>query len=361
MLSSLLINMGFGDLASRAVQFGAGFVAAFLIMILFGRWFINLMQDVQGKGQPIRDDGPQSHLVKAGTPTMGGILILFAIIIGSLLFMDWQNPSGWIALASLVAFGAIGFADDWGKVRKQSAYSGLSARGRLGLGLIISVVLAYFINRTMPVYLLDLAVVIPIFDYILPLGIFYFVFAYIVITGSANAANITDGLDGMLAKIYLPVLAVLAVVLYGATRIDFLSHGLVFLPETVVLYPIIGAAFGAILGFLWFNSAPASIFMGDVGSLALGGFMGTVAMLLKAEFIMGVAALMMVLILASSFIQTFVYKLTKKNGVGRRVFKMAPLHHHFEMCGWSESKIVERFFIMSILFSGLALVIIRLS
>jgi len=359
MLSDLLINLGFGMFAGRAVQFMAGFAVSFLIMLCCGRWFINRMRDWQKKGQPIREDGPQSHLAKAGTPTMGGILILFAIIASGVLFMDWQNPVGWIALLSLVLFGAIGFADDMGKVRKQSAYSGLSARARLVLELGIAVLLAYLIDRTMPAYIRELSVMVPLFNRMLHMGIFYFAFAYFVIAGSANAANITDGLDGMLSKIFLPILGVLAIILFGVTHINFGAGALLFLPEAVVLYPIIGAVAGAVIGFLWFNSAPAAIFMGDVGSLALGGFMGTVAMLLKSEVIVGIAALMMVIILGSTFIQTTVYKLTKRNGVGKRVFKMAPLHHHFELCGWPESKIVERFFIMSILFSALALAVLR--
>ena len=194
---------------------------------------------------------------------------------------------------------------------------------------------------------------------ILPLGIWYFVFAYFVICGSANATNITDGLDGMLTKLYMPVLVVLVVALYGATRIGFMDT-VMFLPMASGLYAVLGAAFGASLGFLWYNAKPASIFMGDVGSLALGGFMGTVAMLLKAELVMGLAAGMMVLILLSSFIQTMYFKATRKiYGTGRRVFLRAPLHHHFEELGWPETKIVERFFVLSILFSGLALVFLK--
>ena len=190
-------------------------------------------------------------------------------------------------------------------------------------------------------------------------GFLYYVFAYFVICGSANATNITDGLDGMLSKLYLPVLGVLTVALYGATRTGFMD-AVLFLPQTAALYAVLGGVFGAVLGFLWFNSKPASIFMGDVGSLALGGFMGTVAMLLKSEIIMGVAAGMMVLILLSSFFQTMYFKITRKmTGTGKRIFLRAPLHHHFEELGWSETKIVERFTIISILFSGLALVLLK--
>ncbi len=360
MLTSFLLNHGASFFASGWTQFAAAFGLAFLIMVLFGRTFINAMHKIQKKGQPISENVPQAHLKKAGTPTMGGLLICVAIIIPSVLFMPIDNPTGWIALLSLIMFGAIGFVDDYKKVVSQShkASNGLSPMTRLGLEAICVVILAYLINKTIPPYIPELSLSLP-FGIILPLGIFYYVFAYFVIAGSANATNITDGLDGMLAKLYMPVLIVLVVALYGATRIGFMDT-VMFLPTASGLYAVLGAAFGAVLGFLWFNSKPASIFMGDVGSLALGGFMGTVAMLLKSEIIMAIAAGMMVLILLSSFVQTMYFKASRKiTGTGRRVFLRAPLHHHFEELGWTETKIVERFFILSILFSGLALVLLK--
>jgi phospho-N-acetylmuramoyl-pentapeptide-transferase len=291
---------------------------------------------------------------------MGGILIVLAITVASVLFMPLSNPTGWIAIAALVMFGALGFVDDYKKVTSQSkkASNGLSPLTRLVVEGIFVVILAYLINQTMPPYIAENSLAIGS-GIILPLGLLYYVFAYFVICGSANATNITDGLDGMLSKLYLPVLVVLVVALYGATRIGFMDT-VMFLPTASGLYAVLGGAFGAVLGFLWYNAKPASIFMGDVGSLALGGFMGTVAMLLKAEIIMGVAAGMMVLILLSSFIQTMYFKFTRKiTGTGKRVFLRAPLHHHFEELGWAETKIVERFFIVSILFSGLALVLLK--
>ncbi len=360
MLTSFLLNNGANFFASGWTQFAAAFGLAFLIMLLFGRPFINAMHKLQKKGQPISENVPQAHLKKAGTPTMGGLLICVAIIVPSLLFMPIDNPTGWIALLSLIMFGAIGFVDDYKKVVSQShkASNGLSPMTRLGLEAVCVVILAYLINKTIPPYIPELSLSLP-FGIILPLGIFYYVFAYFVIAGSANATNITDGLDGMLAKLYMPVLIVLVVALYGATRIGFMDT-VMFLPTASGLYAVLGAAFGAVLGFLWFNSKPASIFMGDVGSLALGGFMGTVAMLLKSEIIMAIAAGMMVLILLSSFVQTMYFKASRKiTGTGRRVFLRAPLHHHFEELGWTETKIVERFFIVSILFSGLALVLLK--
>ena len=360
MLTDYFLNQGFSFFASGWTQFAGGFFVSFMIMLIFGRGFIRAMRNIQKKGQPISENVPESHRQKAGTPTMGGILVIAAILVGALLFMPMSNPTGWIALASLVMFGGLGFVDDYKKVTSQSkkASNGLSPLTRLLVEGIFVVILAYLINKTMPPYIPEYSLAIGA-GIILPLGLLYYVFAYFVICGGANATNITDGLDGMLAKLYMPVLVVLVVALYGATRIGFMDT-VMFLPMANGLYGVLGAAFGAVLGFLWYNSKPASIFMGDVGSLALGGFMGTVAMLLKSELIMGIAAGMMVLILLSSFIQTMCFKITRKmTGTGRRVFLRAPLHHHFEELGWTETKIVERFFILSILFSGLALVLLK--
>lgn len=360
MLTDFFLSRGFGFFASGWTQFAAAFGVAFLVVMLFGRPFIRAMHAWQKKGQPISENVPQGHRAKSGTPTMGGILVVIAIVLGAVMFMPLHNPTGWIAVLSLVMFAALGFADDYKKVTSQSvkADNGLSPMMRLGIEAAFVIILAYLINRTMPPYIPEYSLALG-GGIVLSLGLLYYVFAYFVICGGANATNITDGLDGLLVKTYLPVLVVLVVALYGATRIGFMDT-VMFLPGASGLYAPLGAAFGAVLGFLWYNCRPASIFMGDVGSLALGGFMGTVAMLLKSEIIMGVAAGMIVLILLSSFAQTMYFKLTRKiYGTGRRIFRRAPLHHHFEELGWSETKIVERFFIMSILFSGLALVLLK--
>jgi len=375
MLTNYFLSHGAYFFASGWTQFAFAFGCAFLIMLIFGRGFVRLMHAWQKKGQPISENVPESHRAKAGTPTMGGILIILAVLVASVLFMPISNWSGWIALLSLVMFGALGFVDDYKKVSSQSkkASNGLSPAFRLIAEGLFVILLVYLINKTIPPYVPEYSItvgstiLIPLNSWFigtvfgLPITLFflYYVFGYFVICGSANATNITDGLDGMLSKLYLPVLVVLVVALYGATRIGFMDS-VAFLPGASGLYAPLGAMMGAVLGFLWYNAKPASIFMGDVGSLALGGFMGTVAMLLKSEIIMGIAAGMMVLILLSSFLQTMYFKITRKiTGTGRRIFLRAPLHHHFEELGWVETKIVDRFFIMSILFSGIALVLLK--
>ena len=375
MLTDYFLAHGAYVFASGWAQFAAAFGCAFLIMLFCGRGFIKWMHLWQKKGQPISENVPESHRAKAGTPTMGGILILIAVLVASVLFMPLFNQAGWIALLALVMFGLLGFVDDYKKVTSQSkkAANGLSPSFRLAAEALFVVILVYLINKTMPPYVPDMSIVIgssilwPLNSWTLgsvwgtpiTLGFLYYIFGYFVICGSANATNITDGLDGMLSKLYLPVLIVLVVALYGATRIGFMDS-VVFLPAASSLYAPLGAMAGAVLGFVWYNSKPASIFMGDVGSLALGGFMGTVAMLLKSEIIMGIAAGMMVLILLSSFTQTMYFKITRKiTGTGKRIFLRAPLHHHFEELGWTETKIVERFFVLSILFSGVALVLLK--
>lgn len=375
MLTDFLIERGFQFFAGGWTQFAAAFAVSFTIMIVFGRGFIRLMRKIQGKGQPISENVPIEHQKKAGTPSMGGVLMLIAIFVASLLFMPINSMVAWIALMSLFMFGVIGFVDDYKKISSQSkkASNGLSPSLRLLVEAVCVIILAYLVNRTMPGYVPKYSIVLgssielPLntwhLGYLLGIPItgafIYYIFAYFVVCGSANATNITDGLDGMLAKLYTPVLIVLAIALYGSTRTGFMD-AVIFLPETVALYSVLGAVFGAVLGFLWFNAKPAAIFMGDTGSLALGGFMGTVAMLLKSEIIMGVAAGMMVLILLSSFIQTIYFKITRKiSGTGKRVFLRAPLHHHFEELGWPETKIVDRFFVLSILFAGVALVLLK--
>jgi len=337
-------------LTKYSVQFSLAFIVAFAITILLGKILIPKLAVAQRRGQPIRTDGIASHLEKKGTPTMGGLIFIPAIFIASVLFMDKLSLIAWIPLFAMLAFGLIGFIDDWGKVTRGNAYAGLSQTGRLVAEGFVAIGLAFLIDYTMPAYIAPLSVYFPGLGAII-FGVFYFVWVYLVIVGTANATNITDGLDGMLSKIYLAPLFVVIIALVGATRPGFMPN-LVFLPEAAALFPVMGATIGAVLGFLWFSVKPAEIFMGDVGSLALGGLLGTVALLLKAEIFMGIAASMMVLILLSSFIQMMYYKFSKAKT--NPPFLVAPLHHHYEKKGLSETKIVDRFFIIAIIFAGLA-------
>ncbi|MDR1826147.1 MAG: phospho-N-acetylmuramoyl-pentapeptide-transferase [Rickettsiales bacterium] len=348
--------MFFSLLYKNSLTFSFAFATAFILTLILGKILIPWLKEWQRRGQPIRTDGVASHMEKQGTPTMGGLIFIPAILASSLLFMDWGNMVSWIPLIALVGFGFLGFVDDFYKVTRGNSYSGLTARGRLFAGGVLAIALAFMIDATMPVGLPPLSVVLP-FGIILPLGIFYFAWSYLVIVGTANAANLTDGLDGVLVKIYLGPMAAMTVALIGVTRTGFMPN-LLFMPETAALFPLFGALFGALLAFLWFNAKPAAVFSGDVGSLALGGFLGASALLIKAEIIMGVAAFMMVIILTTAFIQMMYYRFsgTKANPP----FLMAPLHHHLEMKGWAETKITDRFFIASIIFSGLAVALLKL-
>jgi phospho-N-acetylmuramoyl-pentapeptide-transferase len=290
-------------------------------------------------------------VAKAGTPTMGGLLLIGAAVAASLICMDWGNPLVWIVLAAAVSFGLVGAVDDYSKIRWRSAYRGLTARGRLIIEFVLSCAVAGAVLYFMPSYLPPMSVGIPIINSVVSFGLFYFIFAYLVIAGAANATNISDGMDGVLSKMILPVIAVLAIVAVGAASGSYLD-GAAFIPGALGLLPVFGAFAGAIFGFLWFNAAPAMIFMGDVGSLALGAMAGTAALALKAEFVFAIAAMMMVIILASSFLQTVYYKIT-----GRRIFRMSPLHHHFEQGGTAETKITARFAIMSVIFAIISLLV----
>ncbi len=337
---------------SELIQFFLPAFISLFIVLVFGKPFIKLMHHWQKKGQPIRTDGPQTHLAKSGTPTMGGLLILGAILISCGLVMDWSNLWAWTALFVMTTFGLLGFLDDYLKIKHTSADKGLSEKGRLILEGIFALSATFFIDGyLLPANINPTSVYLPIWHIMLPLSIFYFIYAYLVIVGTANAVNISDGLDGLVSRMYLVIIGLMAliVLMIGFNH----TNSPIFMPEILGLLPVIGATMGAVLGFLWFNSKPASIFMGDVGSLALGGLLGVIALMTKFEIIMAIAALVLVAELGSSFLQRYYYKLTH----GKRIFKMAPLHHHFELSGWSETKIVSRFWIMTVIFSALALII----
>jgi len=313
-------------------------------VFLFGPWIIDHLRLKQGKGQPIRSDGPQSHLVtKKGTPTMGGLMILFGIVVSTLLWANLTNRYVWIVLGVTLTFGAIGFYDDYLKVRKQT-HAGFSGKFRLLIEVAIAASACYFLV-SLGRQPFASSLTFPFFkELILPLGWFFIVFGSFVMVGAGNAVNLTDGLDGLAI---VPVMiasgcfGVFAWVVGNAVFADYLQ--LHFVAGTGELAVLCGAMIGAGIGFLWFNAPPASIFMGDTGSLALGGMLGAIAVATKHEIVLGIVGGLFVVEAVSVIVQVVSFKLT-----GKRVFKMAPLHHHFEQKGWTEPQIVIRFWIISV-------------
>jgi len=335
---------------------GGSIMTALIISFLAGPAIIRWLKSKQKKGQPIREDGPQSHIVKkAGTPTMGGVLILLSISLSTLLWADLSNSYVWAALMVTIGFGLIGFADDYLKVTKSSA-KGVPGRLRLLLGILISAASATWIMALSPEPLAG-AVAIPFLkDVLLDFGWLFIPFAAFVMVGSANAVNLTDGLDG-LATVPVIIAAVsfglIAYLVGNAIFSDYLQ--LHFVPGSGDLAVLCGAIIGAGLGFLWFNAPPAMVFMGDTGSLALGGALGAIAVITKHELVLAVIGGLFVLETASVIIQVVSFKLT-----GRRVFRMAPIHHHFEQLGWAESTIVIRFWIIAVILALIGLSTLKL-
>ena len=335
---------------------GAAFLTALLFGFLFGRPLIDLLRRKQKKGQPIRDDGPASHFSKAGTPTMGGLLILSALMVSTLLWARLDNVYVWIVLGVTAAFGLIGFADDYAKVTKMNT-KGVSGRVRMGLGLVVSAVASYAAAVSHP-DALSFQLALPVFkDVLLNLGIFFVPFAMFVIVGAANAVNLTDGLDGlaiMPVMIAAGTLGAISYVVGNAVLTGYL--GVHFVPGTGELLIFAAALIGGGLGFLWYNAPPAAVFMGDTGSLALGGALGAIAVCTKHEIVLGIVGGLFVVEALSVIIQVLYFKRT-----GRRVFLMAPIHHHFEKKGWAEPQIVIRFWIISLILAliGLATLKVR--
>ena len=323
---------------------GGAMITALVFVFLFGPWIIDHLRLKQGKGQPIRTDGPQSHLVtKKGTPTMGGLMILFGLVVSTALWANLSNRYVWIVLGVTLTFGVIGFYDDYLKVTKQT-HAGFSGKLRMLIEILIAAIACYFIS-SLGRQPFASSLTFPFFkELILPLGWFFIVFGSFVIVGAGNAVNLTDGLDG-LAIVPVMIAAgcygVFAWVVGNAVFADYLQ--LHFVSGTGELAVLCGAVIGAGIGFLWFNAPPASIFMGDTGSLALGGMLGAIAVATKQEIVLGIVGGLFVLEAVSVIVQVVSFKLT-----GKRVFKMAPLHHHFEQKGWTEPQIVIRFWIISV-------------
>ena len=333
---------------------GCAFITALIFGFIFGRPLIDLLRRKQGKGQPIREDGPQSHFSKAGTPTMGGLLILSSLVFATLVWARLDNPYIWIVLLVTLAFGGIGFADDYAKVTKQNT-KGVSSRVRMLLGLVIAGLAAYAAARFHPAALTG-QLALPIFkNALINLGWFYVPFGMFVIVGSANAVNLTDGLDGLAIMPVMIAGATLGVIAYVVGNFNFAEYlGVHFVPGTGEILVFTAALFGAGLGFLWYNAPPAAVFMGDTGSLALGGALGAIAVCIKHEIVLAIVGGLFVVEALSVIIQVAYYKRTKK-----RIFLMAPIHHHFEKKGWAEPTIVIRFWIISLILAMLGLATLK--
>ena len=323
---------------------GGAVVTAMMFVFLFGSPIIDMLRLRQGKGQPIRADGPKSHLAsKIGTPTMGGLMILSGILISTVL---WANPANryvWVVLAVTVSFGAIGFYDDYLKVTKQT-HNGLSGKTRMTVEIFIAAAACIaFSEIARPP--LATSLVLPLFkDLVFNLGWFFVIFGAFIIVGAGNAVNLTDGLDGLAIVPVMIAAASFGFIAYLAGNAVFSDYlQLHYVAGAGELAVLCGAVIGAGLGFLWYNAPPASIFMGDTGSLALGGLIGSVAVATKHEIALAIIGGLFVLEAVSVIVQVVSFKLT-----GKRVFAMAPIHHHFEQKGWTEPQIVIRFWIVSI-------------
>jgi phospho-N-acetylmuramoyl-pentapeptide-transferase len=324
---------------------GGAMVTAALFVFLFGPWIIDHLRLRQGKGQPIRTDGPQSHLMtKKGTPTMGGLMILSGLLVSTVLWANPLNPYVWIVLAVTLGFGFVGFYDDYLKVTKQS-HNGFAGRIRLLIEGVIALAACYALVRLgREPFSTSLALPF-IKDVVLNLGWFFVLFGAFIMVGAGNAVNLTDGLDGLAIVPVMIAAASFGMIAYLAGNAVFAEYLQInYVAGTGELAVLCGAVLGAGLGFLWFNAPPASIFMGDTGSLALGGLLGSVAVAVKHEIVLAVIGGLFVLEAISVIVQVASFKLT-----GKRVFRMAPLHHHFEQKGWTEPQIVIRFWIISVM------------
>jgi phospho-N-acetylmuramoyl-pentapeptide-transferase len=331
-------------------------ITALLMSFILGPWLIERMTKIR-LGQFIREEGPQSHQMKAGTPTMGGILINLAILVPTILWADILNPYIWIILFVTFSYGVIGFVDDYQKLAKKQNL-GLTAKQKFGLQILVALIAgmaiaylpqlhnAYSTTLTLPF----------ISKFVLKLGIFYIPFIVIVIVGASNAVNLTDGLDGLAIGTTLIAAVTYAILTYAAGNFRVAEYlRIAWVPGAGELAVFSGAMVGASLGFLWFNAHPAEIFMGDVGSLALGGAVGCLAVMIKQELLLLLVGGLFVIEALSVIIQVISFKTT-----GRRVFRMSPLHHHFELSGWKETKVVVRFWIIAIIFALLSLATLKL-
>jgi phospho-N-acetylmuramoyl-pentapeptide-transferase len=334
---------------------GGAIMTALLFVFLFGPAMIDMLRLKQGKGQPIREDGPKTHFSKKGTPTMGGLMILSGVFVSTLLWANWSNPYVWIVLGVTLAYGAIGFYDDFLKVTKRTT-SGFSSKFRLTLEILVAGIATYLMVRLATPQLAS-KLSVPFFKTVLlDLRPLFVILGVLVIAGAGNAVNLTDGLDGLAIVPVMIAAATFGLIAYLSGNIRFAQYLQIhYIPGTGELAVICGALIGAGLGFLWFNAPPAMIFMGDTGSLALGGLLGSIAVATKHEIVLAIVGGLFVLETLSVIIQVASFKMT-----GKRVFRMAPLHHHFEQKGWAEATVVVRFWIISVVLALAGLTTLKL-
>jgi phospho-N-acetylmuramoyl-pentapeptide-transferase len=330
------------------------FLLPFIVWCIYGDKFIAKMRILQKFGQPIRDLGPKSHMTKIGTPTMGGLFIIFLITISTLLFADLKNIYIWCSITIILGFGLIGAADDYTKI-KFNNHNGLTVKQKLAIQIILSVLIGAIICYSIPS---GYSLLFPfIKNFSLNLGYFYLIFTTFVIIGSSNAVNLTDGLDGLASLLLFIAFGCFAIICYLAGNIFYSKYLLIqHIIGASELTILCAATMGSLLGFLWYNSQPASIFMGDTGSLALGALLGCVSIIVKQEITLAIIGGVFVIETLSVLMQVYYFKYTK----GRRIFKMAPLHHHFEQCGWPESKVVIRFTIVAIILAIIGLLSLKI-
>ncbi|WP_315923874.1 phospho-N-acetylmuramoyl-pentapeptide-transferase [Mesorhizobium sp. SP-1A] len=334
---------------------GGALITSALIVFIFGPAIIDSLRIRQGKGQPIRADGPQTHFKKAGTPTMGGLMILVGIVVSSLLWANLRSVYVWVVLLVTLGFGAIGFYDDYLKVTKQS-HLGFSGKARLGLEFLVAGIAAWVIMHVGQEPFSSSLTFPFAKELLLNLGWFFIPFGAFVVVGAGNAVNITDGLDGLAIVPIMIAAASFGGIAYLSGNAVFAEYLQIhFVPGTGELSVILGAVIGAGLGFLWFNAPPAAIFMGDTGSLALGGLIGTVAVATKHEIVLAIVGGLFVVEICSVIIQVGYFKMT-----GKRVFLMAPIHHHFEKLGWTESQVVIRFWVIAVMLALIGLSTLKL-
>ena len=350
----VLLDVGFNVLNYLTLRAITAALTALILSIMIGPRMIRALQQLQ-IGQTVRDDGPESHLQKMGTPTMGGTLILFAITLSTLLWADLTNEYVWVTLVILLGYGIVGFVDDYRKVVRKDA-KGLIARWKYFWQTVIALVVAVYLywSASAPE---QTQLVVPFFKDVMPqLGLMFIVLVYFTVVGTSNAVNLTDGLDGLAIVPTILVAGALAIFAYATGNVNFSEYlHIPYIPQASELVIVCAAIFGAGLGFLWFNAYPASVFMGDVGSLALGGTLGIIAVLVRQEIVLVIMGGIFVIETLSVILQVGSYKLRKK-----RIFRMAPIHHHFELKGWPEPKVIVRFWIISLLLVLVGLATLKL-